>query len=446
MSGAASQAVDDIGVRSEPRVPLARPPDGREESAVPVLGWLVVLGLAVRLLYLATVPPGVFGGDAQSYDELGWRLAQGQGYVDAQGHPTALRSPGYPVFLAAIYRLAGHDLDAVRYVQALLGAGIGPLVWLILRRWATPKEALAAGLVCCAYPPLVVSTSEIMTELLFTVLLLLALSLLLRRERVALAAGGALIGCALLTRPVLLFFLPFLAIWTARRDRGAAWQALAWLAAGLLLIMLPWTIRNHERLHGFVPLSTIGGLALYNSYVVAEKGLGYNSLTTLTPADADPSDEVKWNRVLTRKAVEHVLAHPIEALELAGVKLLLFIYPFDGRWYPVSFGSKYNVFWGLVFSLSLPALLRLRFGPADEPALLGFLFISFLLGAMVFYGSPRFRLPVEPLWVALAVQGASRLRRRPGVLWSIVGANIALFLLFRAYEPRALFDWLRAWI
>jgi 4-amino-4-deoxy-L-arabinose transferase-like glycosyltransferase len=446
MSGPAGQAVEDIGATPGLRASVARPPDGQQESAVAVLAWVFFLGLAIRLLYLAAVPPGVFGGDAQSYDELAWRLAQGAGYVNAQGQPTAWRPPGYPLFLAAIYRLAGHDLDAVRYVQALLGAGIGPLVFVILRRWATPKEALAAGLLCSVYPPLVVGTSEIMTELLFTVLLLLALSLLLlRREPAALAAGGALLGGALLTRPVLLFFLPFLAVWIARRDRPAAWRALAWLAAGLLLILLPWTLRNHERLNAFVPLSTIGGLALYNSYAVAERGLGYNSLADV-PADYGGMDEVEQSRFLIRKTGDYVAAHPERSLLLTGLKLLLFVYPFDGRWYPLSFGSKYNVFWGLVFSLSLPALLRLRPGQADEPALLAFLFISFLLGAMVFYGSPRFRLPVEPLWVALAVQGVTRLRRRPALLWSIVAANLALFLFFRAYEPRALFDWLRSWI
>jgi len=416
-------------------------------SPASVAGIVFAVGLILRLLYLASVPPGVFGGDAQAYDEQAWRLAGGQGYVTAEGRPTAWRPPGYPVFLAAIYRATGHDRQAVRLVQAVLGAGICSLVYLIMRRSLPERRAAIAALICCGYLPLVVSTSELMTEVLFTFLLLLGLYLVLRRQDWwALAATGLVFGWALLTRPVLLFFLPLLALWVWLRDGPRAVRGLAWIGMGLLLVVLPWTLRNYDRLHGFVPLSTIGGLALYNSYVVAERGLGYNSLTSVGP-DYAGMDEVEQSRFLTRKTLEHVRAHPEEILPLTGLKLLLLVYPFDGRWYPLSFGSKYNVWWGLAFSFALPALWRLRPVKGDDATLVAFLFISFLLGVMVFYGSPRFRLPLEPLLIAFAVQGALHLyHRRRAAVWGVVGLNIGLFLLFGAFEPRALFEWLKSWM
>ncbi|MCK7506149.1 MAG: hypothetical protein MZV70_20105 [Desulfobacterales bacterium] len=56
------------------------------------------------------------------------------GYTNQAGEPTAFRPPVYPLFLAGIFYTAGHDLEWVRWVQALLGAGICVLVCLTARQ------------------------------------------------------------------------------------------------------------------------------------------------------------------------------------------------------------------------------------------------------------------------------------------------------------------------
>jgi len=419
----------------------------------PVPWALFIVALAVRLLYVMTTVPVPFAAgspvDSAEYDALGLRLAQGHGYVDAHGHPTALRPPGYPVFLAAVYRVAGHDLMAVRIVQAFLGAGICLLVYVIARRCFGQAVAVASSLGCGLYLPLVVSTSDIMTELLFTFLLLSGISILFTgKGSLALLISGGLFGWALLTRPMLLFFIPLLGLWVGLRDRQTPFRSIALIGAGLLLVMMPWSIRNYDRFHAVVPLSTIGGWALYNSYVPAEKGFGYNSLSQVGEEYVHLTDEVQRNRYLVRKTVEYVTSHPWTVLHLTVTKVALFVYPFDGYWYPVSFGSKYNIFWGLVWCLSLPAIIRDRPRHGGEPiALLYFLFASFFVGVVVFYGSPRFRLPLEPVLVCFAAQGAAYVARchRIALLLALV-LNMSLFLFFRGDEHKALFEWLRSWM
>ena len=57
-------------------------------------------------------------GDARGYDQWAQRLAGG----DWIGTDVFYQAPLYPYFLGVVYAIAGHDLLAVRIVQALVGS------------------------------------------------------------------------------------------------------------------------------------------------------------------------------------------------------------------------------------------------------------------------------------------------------------------------------------
>ena len=57
-------------------------------------------------------------GDARGYDQWAQRLAGG----DWIGTDVFYQAPLYPYFLGLVYAVAGHDLMAVRLVQAVLGS------------------------------------------------------------------------------------------------------------------------------------------------------------------------------------------------------------------------------------------------------------------------------------------------------------------------------------
>ena len=69
---------------------------------------LLLAAFSFRLVWVLAfqTPPGP---DAVSYDELGWRLASGQGYVDDDGRPTAYWPVGYPALLSVVYLVWGHS-------------------------------------------------------------------------------------------------------------------------------------------------------------------------------------------------------------------------------------------------------------------------------------------------------------------------------------------------
>lgn len=134
-----------------------------------------------------------------------------KGYISPAGEPTAYRPPIYPLFLWAIYSIVGHNLLWVRLTQAVMGAASCVLVYLIAAIIFNGMRAILSGFLCCFYPPLIVNTSQILTETLFIFFLLLGITLIISGSSFKnILISGVVFGLALLTRPFLIFFLPFL--------------------------------------------------------------------------------------------------------------------------------------------------------------------------------------------------------------------------------------------
>jgi 4-amino-4-deoxy-L-arabinose transferase-like glycosyltransferase len=412
-------------------------------AAMPPAVSIFALAFVLRLVFILCITAAPLETDALDYDTLGWQLAQGKGYTNSDGEPTAYRPPVYPVVIGLIYFVAGHDPVWVRWVQAFIGAWTCVLVYLLTR--SVFKHGILAGLVAAMYPPLIVSTAEILTETLFAILLLAAVYLVVsKNDQWWRITAGVTLGIALLTRPLAVFFLPFLGYWMfangARKD-------LVFVLLGFVLVMAPWTARNYARLGAFVPLANIGGLALYNSYIVPPGGFGFNSLDGVGEAYFQIESETERSRYLVGRTMKFITQNPLQAVKLGALKLLHLVYPFDGYWSAVSFGSKYNVFWGMIVSFALFGWAKSEKRRSRDVQLLGLLLLSFLIGSLVFYGSPRFRLPLEPILISLAAAGMHRLfaaRRNTACL--IVVVNLMLFFLFRQLELREAFDYAKAWL
>src|SRR5205085_12487937 len=91
---------------------------------------------------------------------------------DAHGlYPELLRTPGYPLFVAAVSAAAGGDLRAVLLAQCFLGAAAAVCVRRIgLALGLAPRAALAAGLLWALHPATVGRDPQFMSESLFNAL------------------------------------------------------------------------------------------------------------------------------------------------------------------------------------------------------------------------------------------------------------------------------------
>ena len=191
------------------------------------LGGLLALALAFRLA-LALGVPNNEPDDSRVYSLLARNLLT-HGVYSAESSPpylpTYVRVPGYPLFLAGVYAVAGHDNNtAARAVQALLETGtcwlvaalalsLLPASWPFRQRARVQVATLAIAAVC---PFAAVYVTTILTEV-WAIGLGVAVAVTVMR---AIRRGEDVDG-------------------KARRSRGRVWWLMAGLAAGALTMIRP---------------------------------------------------------------------------------------------------------------------------------------------------------------------------------------------------------------
>jgi 4-amino-4-deoxy-L-arabinose transferase-like glycosyltransferase len=231
-----------------------------------MLLFLTVAGLLLRVAFLLVEP-----ATAPVADETVWTTwgAQVLASPEVSFSPIRFRlifhPPLYPYFIGASYALFG-SLQAVKALQAVVGALLVPAVGGV-GRWAFgPREGLAAAAVTAFYPELVWFSVHFWAETLFLTLLWWGFERLLAADKKgslrAAALAGLLWGLATLTRETLLYFVPVAALWLAAR-RPRAWARGGAFLAAALLTVAPWTWRNWIVYDAFVPVSTAGALNLF---------------------------------------------------------------------------------------------------------------------------------------------------------------------------------------
>ncbi len=227
-------------------------------------------GAVMRLMMLKAIPQ--INGDTLLYGDLAKNLLHGQfAITDASGvlHATLIRLPGYPLFLAACFRLFGpENYTAASYVQIGLELAGCLLLAAFVRRIATEAAAhwtlwLAA---LCPFTASYAVAPLAETPTLFAIALALwalarfhvrpgwgsALAFTFAVTYAAmLRPDGALVGLAL--APALVWGL-----WRGAEKQPSAGNILRIGAVCVVLAVLPfalWTARNWRVFHFFEPLA-----------------------------------------------------------------------------------------------------------------------------------------------------------------------------------------------
>jgi hypothetical protein len=246
-------------------------------------------------------------------------------------------------------------------------------------------------------------------------------------------AAGFVIGIATLVRPNGVAVAVFLLLWIwYRYGRQEAMRHLAAFLLLMILVLAPWVVRNGIIFNRFIPTASTTGITFYNSYFIPEKGLGYNEIKNEHNTYFSITNEADRSRYLTHVTAQHIKHHPWRALELIPTKLGLLGYPFDMKWRRQNFPFRYNIFWGLIASLAVIAVISQTSYVRHRLSLVIFTLGAPLLTSIIFYGSPRMRTPFDPLIVPFAAVGAFWIwQRRQRWVWigSIVILNTLIIFL-----------------
>ncbi|MFT5057568.1 MAG: Tfp pilus assembly protein PilF [Planctomycetota bacterium] len=414
--------------------------------------------------------------DAQ-YHDVWARSAAGfsyptlTGFVDPElARTPSLRPVGYPWFLALIYKLTGGSYVAARLVQHLLGILSAGLVWFALRdRVPGWLAGVAAGLFAVHFAPVYFEGELQATSLLIFLDLLglnIFMSALERGGVKRILFAGLVFGLAALVRPNVLLPAVLLGVYLVWKGippipKG---KLAATFALGLVLGILPGTIRNWVRAGEFIPLTATGGINLYLGQGPNADGMIQGDMGELgrfqTCFDYSAVKQHVERRVghamsfgeLDRwflgQALASMAADPGRALGLMGVKAGLLFSPAEVghnkevgierrdswalRFLPLPFvGLLALLIWGLLASVAhrglgddesdrkeMAARMRALF------AVHGIWVLGFLVSLIPFFAASRYRTPLIPHFVVLAALGLSGLVLRQGARRMLVATGV----------------------
>jgi 4-amino-4-deoxy-L-arabinose transferase-like glycosyltransferase len=329
----------------------------------------------------------------------------------------------YPVFLATIGATEPEDNGTPRRLkiaQAVLGGALVAMIGAIARRAAGPRTGAIAAGIAAIYPPLVWYPAYVLSETLFSLIALASVFLLqvavTRSARadssragnpLALLAG-ALTGVAVLTRPVMLLFVPLAALWLVKRRRVVL--AIA-MSAAVAAVIVPWTARNYRVYGRFILVASEGGvtfwtgnhpMALGEGDLAANPDLKRAELAFRARHQGLSAEELE--PLYYRDALAYIRENPGSWLALLARKAFFTVVP-GGPSYAVHSG-RYQVASIASYVLLLPfAVLgfrRLRHA-AEPPVALGLLVCSSILACLIFFPQERFRITVvDPAMIIAA--------------------------------------------
>jgi tetratricopeptide (TPR) repeat protein len=414
-----------------------------------------LLAFALRLIYVlqARANPQFDAPlmDPGYHDQWAWQVASGA------WEPVGafFRAPLYPLFLAAVYAIGGHDYLLPRLVQAVLGSLSCVLVYLIGKRLFSRTTGLLAGLAGALCWILIYFDNELLIPVLLVFLVLAFFYALIRAldgwmwgstggsstaATVLSAVSGALYGLATITRPNVLVFLPVLA-WAFHRcvKRGFPLRAVLVFALATVVPIACVTVYNATAGRDFVIIASQGGVNFYIGNNAAADGHtavvpGTRSdwwggrFDTIKIAEREAGRTLKDSEVSSywfRQGLRFVVERPGRWLTLTARKFALF-------WSAAEIGNNSSIYhlrsyaslmrlpllgFGLLAPLALAgAYLALRrrrgqdrraereSGHAHrERALLLLLLVVLYMGSVVaFFVCARYRVPIVPFLLIFA--------------------------------------------
>lgn len=368
-------------------------------------GFAIVLFLAAFALRFGAsfvLPHGeLLLSDSAEYRAIATNIVAGEGVVLGE-EAKAKRPPGYPVFLSFPEVLFPGQVEAAFTAQAALSALLCVMVFRLGRETLGKRVAVWASLVCMVYPLLVYSGSSLLIEPLYSLFFLLEIHFLVRARTkgrygwVAGLAGGL---ATLVQAGHVFFFFPVLLY---RRGKYAGPYLLSFL-----FVVGMWSWRNVETLGEWVPLTTQSGYTLYESLGPDATGGTVGHLMELPPREG--RGEVAYDAFLREKAMEGMTPDRFLVLALEKQRRFWSVVPNaegmrSGKAYLATLAFL-PILAGFLFALW-------KWRRVGESA--GWLLLPILYTAavhLVFLGSIRYRLAVEPFLVLLACWGLAQVTR-----------------------------------
>ncbi len=385
-------------------------------------------------------------------------------FLEGRGLSMPFTPPGTTLLLAAVYKILGYDFFTAKTVYAAMGALAIPAIYFTGRE-LLGKPAARDGIMLCAISfTLIFITGGLNTEnvYLFATAWAAALFTAIYREKYFAAAWpgasafafGIVAGASLLSRSEFaLMLLGFLILGIARPGWPAAkkMRIAAATAAGIALLVLPWTARNYFYLTEFnkklaeVKLPVIVPVAMNGPFNFLE-GHNPSANGTYSPAvtqtqleygyfvnlDYNNPDHLRMVRDGYVIGWRYLLEHPAHELAMLPVKLAVFANGFANGVMLGNFpcgltgtvesaadsfvpDSKIALWAGMPLALIGVLALWRRREAGYERWIIVLPLVATFATMMIFYGLSRMVFPALPYYYLLMAAGIEYLWRATGL-------------------------------
>lgn len=365
--------------------------------------------------------------DADWYYRRAADLAAGLGYLSINGAPTAYWPPGWPMAMSVAFRVLGASTVTVGLLNLASAALAGWLTYDLARKlFGSELAGRIALLLLAVYPNSILYVPLALTEVFYTALLLAGCWLLIARKgALRLVFAGLVFGLATLVKAQTLVVIPLICLIGLLRDGNVVRRTPGVVARGAFIIAVaamvvaPWTIRNHEVMGAWIPVSTNGGITLLTGNNDTARG-GFTPEDPLVKAlDARKGlTEMEYDAEASRLGKEWIKAHPAQFLKLMPMKLVRLWGPDgEGQWayetgspawkaapWAFTLLRAANQLWyfALLGLFALAAVLMVRHRRAEGTRVIDWWLLPYGIAlypsaiAMVFSGQSRFHYPVMP--------------------------------------------------
>jgi 4-amino-4-deoxy-L-arabinose transferase-like glycosyltransferase len=393
---------------------------------------MVIAGLLARVLYLVTshcyqLKEQKWCGFEMS--EIARNVAIGQGYILRPNcGPSAFTTPLYPLLVASIFRMFGVFSNPSAFVILTFNSAVAAFtswaVYQIARRVSNETVAVWAGWIWAFLPSSLFFSLFWIWETTLSAFLLSALFLLtLRMESdsrlLSWCGYGLLWGVAGLTNPSCLAWLPFAGCWLLwqlqRRRQGFVMPVLLG-AVVFWLTLTPWLARNYYAFDDPLLLRNAFGMNLRAGNNPMAEGWWVQIYTYENPTIMAQYKKLGESEFMTqqrRMAEKWIAQHPGRFCVLTCRRFLFFWADMPHR----GFEGIKNFMSVLLSTLAMAGLVVTIRRHMPGAFLFTTLLIFYPLMYYITFPQPRYRHPIEPEMLILAVltvwAAIIRLRARP---------------------------------
>ena len=443
-----------VSTSDRPGMP-ARPPEAEAFRHSHTTRWTLALFGMILLGYLVAVTwavPYITSGEMyhfekypDGYGEVAASVARHEGYrFAADAGESMFREPAYILAVAGIFSLFGESPAAARLFNVLLLGLSAYLVWFLSRfLGASRHAAILATLVFLVFPHIVFSALRVSPEIFYVTLLLAFVTLFLlgleRRKAYLFALAGVAFGLSVLTRSLVVLFLPLILGWASwmlwrRVSLKRATVLLGAFVLAFLLVYTPWPLRNLALSGTLVLTATVAGDNVFQSMyvskhpepgrdydevmedatkqqmeILAEEDIPFTTSSGFFQYHVLPQDEVRHSDVLKKYAIKAYINEP--KLMLKTMARNLYSFWIQGR---KASSTRLNSL--IIIPLLVVSLWKIykfsRSGPLSGYLVFLLLFCGgFYLAHLPFLAHSRHCVPLIPFLLVFAALPSPRFLR-----------------------------------